>query len=124
VSRITACGGRATAVKADVSKLADIRRLFDSAVTEFGKVDVLVNHAGIYEPRPLEAVDENHFGREFGVNVRGLYFAAQAAAQAFGDPGGTIVNISSVASLSPRANLSVYSATNTAVDAFTQSLAS
>ena len=124
VSRITARGGRATAVKADVSKLADIRRLFDSAVTEFGKVDVLVNNAGIYEPRPLEAVDENHFDREFGVNVKGLYFAAQAAAQVFGDRGGTIVNISSVASLSPRANLSVYSATKAAVDAFTQSLAS
>jgi 3-oxoacyl-[acyl-carrier protein] reductase len=124
VSRIAARGGRATAVKADVSKLADIQRLFDSAVKEFGKVDVLVNNAGVYEFRPLAAVDENHFDRQFDVNVKGLYFAAQAAAQAFGDRGGSIVNISSVASLSPRANGSVYSATKAAVDALTQSLAS
>lgn len=124
VSRITARGGRATAAKADVSKLADIQRLFDTAVTEFGKVDVLVNNAGVYEFRPLAAVDENHFDRQFDVNVKGLYFAAQAAAQAFGDHGGSIVNISSVVSLSPRANGSVYSATKAAVDAFTQSLAS
>jgi NAD(P)-dependent dehydrogenase (short-subunit alcohol dehydrogenase family) len=124
VSRIKARGGRAAAVKADASKLPDIRRLFDSAVTEFGKVDVLVNNAGVYEPRSLEVVDESHFDREFGVNVKGLYFAAQAAAQAFGGRGGSIVNISSVASLSPRANLSVYSATKAVVDAFTQSLAS
>jgi 3-oxoacyl-[acyl-carrier protein] reductase len=120
VARITARGGRAAAV----SKLADIQRLFDTAVTEFGKVDVLANNAGVYEFRPLAADDENHFDRQFDVNVKGLYFAAQAAAQAFGDHGGSIVNISSVVSLSPRANGSVYSATKAAVDALTQSLAS
>lgn len=124
VARITARGGRAKAMKADVSKQADIRRLFDSAVKEFGKVDVLVNNAGVYEPRPLAAVDANHFDRQFDVNVKGVYFAAQAAAEKFGDRGGSIVNISSVVSLAPRANMSVYSATKAAVDAITQSLAS
>lgn len=95
-----------------MSKLADIQRLFDTAVEEFGKVDVLVNNAGVYEPRPLEAVDEHNSDWQFNVNVKGVYFAAQAAARAFGERGGSIVNISSVASLSPRANLSVYSATS------------
>ena len=85
VSRIKARGGRATAVKADVSKLADIQRLFNSAVKEFFEVDVLVNNAGVYEPRPLEAVDEHNFAWQFDVNVKGVYFAAQAAAQAFGE---------------------------------------
>ena len=121
--RITARGGRAKAMKADVSKQADIRRLFDSAVKEFGKVDVLVNNAGVYEFRPLAAVDENHFDRQFDVNVKGLYFAAQAAAQAFGDHGGSIVNISSVVSLSPRANGSVYSATKAATISMTKTAA-
>ena len=80
VSRIKARGGRATAVKADVSKLADIQRLFNSAVKEFVEVDVWVNNAGVYEPRPLEAVDEHNFAWQFDVNVKGVYFAAQAAA--------------------------------------------
>jgi len=123
VARIAARGGRAKAMKADVSKQADIRRLFDSAVKEFGKLDVLVNNAGVYEPLPLAAVDSNHFDRQFDVNVKGLYFAAQAAAEKFGDRGGSIVNISPVVSLSVRANLSAYSATKAAVDAITQSLA-
>jgi 3-oxoacyl-[acyl-carrier protein] reductase len=91
VSRIKVRGGRATAVKADVSKLADIQQLFDSAVKEFGKVHVLVNNAGVFEFRPLSAVDANHFDRQFNGNVKGLYFAAHC--------GGSIVNISSVVSL-------------------------
>jgi 3-oxoacyl-[acyl-carrier protein] reductase len=76
----------------------------DFAVKEFGKVDLLVNSAGVYEFRPLAAADENHFDRQFDGNVKGLYFAAQAAAQTFGEPGGSIVSISSVVSLSLRAN--------------------
>jgi 3-oxoacyl-[acyl-carrier protein] reductase len=102
VARITARGGRAKAMKVELSKQADIRRLFDPAVKEFGKVDVLVNNAGVYEPPPLAAVDANHFDRQFDVKVKGLHFAAQAAAEKFGDRRGSIVNISSVVSLSPR----------------------
>jgi 3-oxoacyl-[acyl-carrier protein] reductase len=123
LERIKARGGRATAVKADVSRPADIKRLFESTISEFGKVDVVVNNAATYEFRPLADIDEDHFDQQFDLNVRGLLFVSQAAANAFGDrAGGSIVNISSVVSLSPRANGSVYSASKAAVDAITKSL--
>jgi 3-oxoacyl-[acyl-carrier protein] reductase len=123
VSRIKAKGGEAQAVRADVSNPAEARKLLDGAVREFGHVDVLVNNAGVYEFRPLPEVDEEHFNRLFDLNVKGLLFATQAAVNAFGDRGGSVINISSVASLSAPPNGSVYSATKAAVDAVTRSLA-
>lgn len=123
VDRIKKAGGRAVAVKADVSNLAEIQALFQAAVKEFGKVDVLVNNAGVYEFVPLNEIQEAHFDRQFDLNVKGLVFATQAAVKAFGENGGSIVNISSVVSAAPLANASVYSATKAAVDAVTKSLA-
>jgi 3-oxoacyl-[acyl-carrier protein] reductase len=123
VARIQAKGGKARAVRADVSKPAEAAALVDSTVRESGKVDILVNNAGVFEFLPLAAVHEEHFDRQFDLNVKGLLFASQAAANAFGDRGGSIINISSVVSLSPPANGSVYSATKGAVDAITKSLA-
>jgi 3-oxoacyl-[acyl-carrier protein] reductase len=123
VSRIQAKGGKARAVQADVSKPAEAKALVDATVRSSGKVDVLVNNAGVFEFLPLGAVHEEHFDRQFNLNVKGLLFASQAAAEAFGDRGGSIINISSVVSLSPVANGSVYSATKGAVDAITKSLA-
>jgi 3-oxoacyl-[acyl-carrier protein] reductase len=123
VARIQAKGGKARAVQADVSKPAEAKALVDSTVRESGKVDILVNNAGVFEFLPLASVHEQHFDRQFDVNVKGLLFASQAAANAFGDRGGSIINISSVVSLSPAANGSVYSATKGAVDAITKSLA-
>jgi 3-oxoacyl-[acyl-carrier protein] reductase len=90
---------------------------------EFGKIDLVVNNAGTYERRPIVSVDEDHFDRHFDLNVKGLFFATQAAVSAFGERGGSIINISSIAASSPVPNLSVYSATKAAVDAFTKSLA-
>jgi 3-oxoacyl-[acyl-carrier protein] reductase len=123
VSKIRSKGGRAVAVQADVSKLTDIKRLFESAEREFGRIDLVVNNAGTYEGRPIVSVDEDHFDRHFDLNVKGLFFATQAAVSAFGERGGSIINISSIAASSPVPNLSVYSATKAAVDAFTKSLA-
>jgi 3-oxoacyl-[acyl-carrier protein] reductase len=123
VDGIRARGGRAIAVHADVGKTAEIAGLFGAAIREFGKLDILVNNAGVYEFLPLAGVGEEHFDRLFNLNVKGLLFATQEAARAFGDRGGSIINISSVVSLSPFPNAAVYSATKAAVDAFTKSLA-
>jgi 3-oxoacyl-[acyl-carrier protein] reductase len=123
VAEITSEGGRAVAVQADVSKHADIKRLFWEAKKAFGRLDVLVNNAGIYEFAPLEEVTPEHFHRQFDLNVLGLILASQEAVKYFGPAGGSIVNISSlVATLAP-ATASVYSATKAAVDAVTRSLA-
>ena len=122
VTEITSKGGRAVAVQADVSKPADIKRLFAETKKAFGRLDVLVNNAGIYEYAPLEEVTAEHFHRQFDLNVLGLILASQEAVKYFGPAGGSIVNISSlVATLAPAA-ASVYSGTKAAVDAVTRSL--
>jgi 3-oxoacyl-[acyl-carrier protein] reductase len=116
-------GGRAVAVKANVANPADIRRLFSAAAESFGRLDVLVNNAGIYEFAPLEAVTPEHFHKMFDLNVLGLILTTQEAVKHFGPDGGSVVNISSVVSTSSPAGGSVYSATKAAVDAVTRSLA-
>jgi 3-oxoacyl-[acyl-carrier protein] reductase len=123
VAKIKAGGGKAKAVRADVSKPAEAKQLIDAAVSEFGRLDILVNNAGVYDFLPLQQITEEHFDRMFDLNVKGLLFATQAAAGAFGEHGGSIVNIGSVASLSPPPGGSVYSATKGAVDVITKSLA-
>jgi 3-oxoacyl-[acyl-carrier protein] reductase len=124
VRKIKAEGGAAKAVRADISKPAEAKALVKAAVTEYGKVDILVNNAGVYEFVPLEGITEKHFDRLFNLNVRGLVFATQAAVGAFGENGGSVINISSVASQLAPPTASVYSATKGAVDVLTKSLAS
>jgi len=120
---INSNGGKAVAVQGDMSKKADIERLFAEAKRVFDTIDILVNNAGIYEFAPLEAITEEHFHKQFNLNVLGLIFAAQAAVKLFGPSGGSIVNISSVVSQVGIPNAAVYSATKGAVDALTRSLA-
>jgi 3-oxoacyl-[acyl-carrier protein] reductase len=124
VSGIKAAGGKAVAVKADMAKKAEIEKLFAETQNAFGRLDVLVNNAGVYEFAPLDAITETHFHKHFDVNVLGLLLASQEAAKRFGPDGGSIVNISSVVSTLAPPNASVYSATKAAVDAITKSLAS
>ena len=123
VGEITGKGGKALAVQANVAKQADIKRLFAEAQKAFGRLDVLVNNAGIYEFAPLEAVTEEHFHKHFNLNVLGLILSSQEAVKHFGPEGGSIINISSIVSTFAPANASVYSATKAAVDAVTKSLA-
>lgn len=123
VEKIKSAGGKAKAVKADVSKPAEAKQLVDAAVSEFGRLDILVNNAGVYEFFPLDQITEQHFDRLFNLNVRGLLFATQAAAGAIGENGGSIINIGSMASQAPPPAASVYSGTKGALDAITQSLA-
>lgn len=125
VAEITGGGGKAVAVQANVAKQAEIERLFAEAKKAFGRVDILVNNAGVYDFSPLEGVTEEHFHKQFDLNVLGLILASQAASKYFGTAGGSsiIINICSLASIMPVANASVYSATKAAVDAVTKSLA-
>jgi 3-oxoacyl-[acyl-carrier protein] reductase len=123
VAEIEGDGGRALAVRANMAKKAEIESLFAETKKAFGRLDILVNNAGIYEFVPLEQITEEHFHKQFDLNVLGLILASKEATKYFGAEGGSIVNISSVASTAAPANTSVYSATKGAVDAVTKSLA-
>src|SRR4030088_2419576 len=117
VSEIVRDGGKAIAVQANVAKQKEIERLFSETKKAFGRLDILVNNAGIYEFAPLEEVTAEHFHKHFDLNVLGLIFASQEAVKHFGLTGGSIINISSVASTARFPTASVYSATKAAVDA-------
>jgi len=123
VKEIASRGGKAVAVQADVSKEKDIERLFSEAKKAFGRLDILVNNAGIYEFSPLEGVTQDHFRKQFDLNVLGLLFASQEAAKLFGPEGGSIINIGSVASTITVPNSAVYASTKASVDAITRVLA-
>ena len=123
VDEITKRGGQAIAVQGDVAKKTDIERLFTATNKAFGRLDILVNNAGVYQFTPLEEVTENEFHREFNTNVLGLILATREAVKYFGVEGGSVINISSVASsVTPPASV-IYTATKGAVDAVTRVLA-
>ena len=123
VAEIVRGGGKAVAVQADMTRQDQIERLFAEAKQAFGKLDVLVNNAGIYEFAPIEEVTAEHFHKQFDLNVLGLLLATKEAVKHFGAEGGSIVNTSSVVATSAPPNTSVYSATKAAVNAITRSLA-
>jgi len=118
VERIAQAGGKAIAVKADVSKADEAQALVDAAVKEFGRLDILVNNSGVYQFAPLEEITEDQFHRQFGVNVLGLLLTTQAAAKHLGE-GASVINIGSVVSHITPADSAVYSGTKGAVDAIT-----
>jgi 3-oxoacyl-[acyl-carrier protein] reductase len=122
VQRIGQAGGKAIAVQADVSKPEDVRRLFTETKKAFGRLDVLVNNAGVYEFAPLEAITPEHFHKHFDLNVLGLLLTTQEAVKLMDGAGGSIINISSIVGPMPVPTASVYSATKAAVDALTISL--
>jgi 3-oxoacyl-[acyl-carrier protein] reductase len=122
VADITGKGGKAVAVQADVSKPDDIKKLFAETKKAFGKLDVLVNNAGIYEFAPLEAITAENFNKQFGLNVLGLILTTQEAVKHFGESGGSVVNISSVVGKLALPGATVYSATKAAVDSITRTL--
>jgi 3-oxoacyl-[acyl-carrier protein] reductase len=123
VGEINGNGGRAIAVQGNVAKEGDVRRLFAETKKAFGRLDVLVNNAGVYEFKPLEEITAQHFHWMYDVNVLGLVLATQEAVKLFGDRGGSVINISSVAATSAPPTGSLYSGTKAAVDAVTRSLA-
>jgi 3-oxoacyl-[acyl-carrier protein] reductase len=123
VAEIVKKGGKAIAVQADVSKQADITRLFAETKKVFGRLDVLVNNAGVYVFAPLEGLTEDFFHNQFNLNVLGLLLTTKESLKLFGDNGGSIINIGSIASTMAPPTASVYVATKAAVDGITRSLA-
>ncbi len=122
IAAIRAKGGRGISVRGDVAKAADMRKLFEQIETTFHKLDVLVNNAGVYSFQSLEEITEDEFRREFNVNVLGTILATREAVKCFGPNGGSIINISSVASKGISKG-AVYSGTKGAIDAITRGLA-
>ena len=122
VKSITGNGGTAIAVQADVSKEADVIRLFEETNKAFGTLDILVNNAVAQGYAPIEQISIEAFHQSFNVNVLGPVLTIQAALKSFGDKGGNIINISSGASKYPLPNASLYSSTKAALDAFTIAL--
>jgi 3-oxoacyl-[acyl-carrier protein] reductase len=118
VGEIVAAGGRAIAVGGDVSNAAQAAAIIDAAVKEYGRLDILVNNSGVYDMAPLEAITEEHYHKQFNVNVLGLLLVTQAAAKHLKE-GGSIINIGSVVSRITPPGSAVYTATKGAVDAIT-----
>jgi len=123
VDEIAKRDGTAIAIQANVSKKAEVERLFAEAEKAFGKVDILVNNAGVYEFVPLEEVSEHQFHRMFDTNVLGMLLVTQEALKHFKSGGGSIINMSSLASSLTPPTAVVYNATKAAVDAVTRTLA-
>ena len=123
VDEISKAGGKALALQANVAKKSEVQRLFADAEKAFGKIDILVNSAGVYEFVPLEDVTEQQFHRMFDTNVLGLLLATQAALKHFKSDGGSIINIGSLASSLTPPTAVIYNGTKAAVDAVTRTLA-
>ena len=122
VSEITTSGGKAIAVRGDVSKAAEAQGVIDAAIKKFGHLDILVNNSGVYELLPIESFTEEHYNKIFKVNVLGLLLTTQAAVKHLGE-GASIINIGSVVSSLTPPNSTVYTGTKGAVDAITGVLA-
>ena len=116
VQSITSGGGKAVAVQGSVAENAE--KIVAAAIETFGKLDVLVNNAGVYEFAPLEEVTPEHFFRQYNTNVLGLLLVTKAAAKHLPE-GGSVINIGSLATRSLPAAASVYTGTKAAVDAIT-----
>jgi 3-oxoacyl-[acyl-carrier protein] reductase len=123
VASIEGAGGIAIAVQADMSKAGDVARLFDTVAAAHGRVDVLVNNAGVAVFEMVADMTEVAFHKQFNVNVLGTFLAIREALKHFGEDGGSIVNVSSILSTHPSAGASVYSSTKGAIDTMTYALA-
>ena len=118
VAEIDAAGGKAVAVRGDVSKAADAQAIVDAAIEHFGRLDILVNNSGVYGFSPLESITEEDFHRHFNVNVLGLLLTTQAASKHLGE-GSSIINIGSVVTRITPPGSAIYTGTKGAVDAIT-----
>ncbi|TXN04098.1 glucose 1-dehydrogenase [Methylobacterium sp. WL64] len=119
---INAEGGKAIAVQGDVSKSAQAQGLIAATVTQFGRLDVLVNNSGVYEFATLEEITEAHYRRLFDVNVLGVLLTSQAAAPHLGE-GASIINISSAITHVHTPAAAAYAGTKGALNAISGVLA-
>jgi 3-oxoacyl-[acyl-carrier protein] reductase len=124
VADIKAKGGKAVAVKGDVSKAADAKHLIAETSKAFGRLDVLVNNAGVFKFAALEETSEPEYQRQFGINVLGPLLMTKEALPLFGSEGGSVINISSIVSRMGIPGSAIYAGTKGALDTITQVLAS
>jgi 3-oxoacyl-[acyl-carrier protein] reductase len=122
IAGIEARGGQALALQADMSKVNDIRHLFQATVDHFGQLNILVNNAGLAIYKPVVDVSEEDFDATFTLNARGTFFALQEAARRMAD-NGRIVSISTGSTVSPSPTASIYAGSKAAVEQFTKALA-
>ncbi|WP_225729226.1 MULTISPECIES: SDR family NAD(P)-dependent oxidoreductase [unclassified Nocardia] len=123
LAQVRGAGAKAIAVRADVSRVDEIDRLFRAAIEEFGKVDVVVANAGVEKVNiPVIEVTEDDFDLLFRINTKGPYFVLQAAARRIAD-GGRIINIASSSTDRPQPGLGLYGTSKTAVKYLVQVLA-
>ncbi len=117
-------GPSAIGLAADVSKAADVNAAVEKTVSAFGKLDIVVNNAGItHRNRPMLEVEEDEFDRVFAVNVKSIYLFAKAAVPLMQGQGGVIINVGSTAGLRPRPGLTWYNSTKGTVHTMTKSMA-
>ena len=116
-------GGKAIAVGADVSKAADVARLFKEVDSAFGRLDVLVNNAGVFRFGAFAEIAEESFHVHYNVNVLGTILTVQEAIKRFGTDGGSIVNLSSIVGSHPVAGALLYASTKGAIETLTKGLA-
>lgn len=122
VSDIVNAGGTAIAVQADVTRSADIARLFDETDRAFGRLDILVNNAGMGALMPLEEVDEATWDQVFALNAKAPLFVSKEAVKRLGQ-GGCIINVSSSTTYFPIENTSIYAASKIVPRMYTEVLA-
>jgi 3-oxoacyl-[acyl-carrier protein] reductase len=122
VTEIVHAGGKAIAVKANVARKVEIDHLIAETVRAFGPIDVLVNNAGVFEFKPLAEITEEHFRRQYDLNVLGLLLTTQEAVKHFNPKGGSVINISSIVSTDAPVGAAVYAGTKGAVDVITKVL--
>jgi 3-oxoacyl-[acyl-carrier protein] reductase len=119
VQEIKAGGGDAIAVKADVSKAAEVAVLFNEAIAHYGRIDVLINNAGIMITKLLKDTTDDDFSRQFEINVRGTFNTIREAVTKLAN-GGTIINLSSSTTRLMMPTYATYSATKAAVEQLTR----
>jgi len=120
VAEIKGAGGKAVAVQGSVAKETEVKRLFVEAHEAFGRLDILVNNAGVYQFGALEDVTEAEFHRQFDTNVLGPILATREAVKLFPAEGGSVINVSSIASEKGLPGATVYGATKGALDQVTR----
>ena len=119
VSEIVAQGGEAIALQADVSKAADVKNLFDQAIAHYGRIDVLVNNAGIMITKSIKDTTDEEFDRQFDINVKGVFNTLREAATKIAD-NGSIINFSTSVNRIMLPGYATYVATKAAVEQLTR----
>ncbi|WP_426671564.1 SDR family oxidoreductase [Mucilaginibacter sp. McL0603] len=119
VNQIKQQGGDAIALQADVSKADEVKAMFDAAIAHYGRIDVLVNNAGVMTLKPLKDSTDEDFSRQFDINVRGTFNTLREAATRLAD-NGSIINSSTTQTRASFPGYGIYAATKAAVDQFTR----